>query len=213
MPAISSAAVSRLVTYLRVVGQLESAGITTTSSERLAAGAQVSPNQVRKDLTLFGRFGTRGAGYTVKTLREELHRILGLTRAWHVAIVGMGRLGQAIADYPNFDQYAFIVRAYFDTDEDKIGTVISGIEIEHPDELPRLAKERRIDIGFITVPQSAAQDAAEALVGAGVTGILNFAPTVIDVPEGVHVEPVDFLAGLKRLAFYIQEPQLKEERA
>lgn len=213
MAAIPSATVSRLVTYLRILSQLEEMEVLKTSSDHLAEGAQVSPYQVRKDLAYFGRFGTRGAGYTVATLRRELRRILGLTREWHVAIVGMGRLGQAIADYPNFDQYDFSVRAYFDTDDNKIGAVISGIEVEHPRELARLVVEREIDIGFITVPQEAAQDAADALVAAGVKGILNFAPTVINAPDEVHVEPVDFLAGLKRLAFYIQKPQLKEELA
>lgn len=204
MASIPSATVGRLVTYLRILGQLEDAGIMQTSSGDLAREAQVSAFQVRKDLTRFGSFGKRGAGYTVATLRRELRGILGLTRAWRVAIVGMGRLGQAIADYPNFDQYDFSVQAFFDTDERKVGTSISGIEVSHPDEMARIVAERQIDIGFITVPQEAAQSAADALVAAGVKGILNFAPTVINVPSGVRVEPVDFLAGLKRLSFYMK---------
>jgi redox-sensing transcriptional repressor len=213
MPGIPSATISRLVTYLRILGQLEEAQVQQTSSGYLAKEAQVSAFQVRKDLTKFGSFGKRGTGYTVATLRRELRRILGLTRAWHVAIVGMGRLGQAIADYPNFDQYDFSVRAFFDTDEQKVGTAISGIEIAHPREMPKIVAERQIDIGFITVPQEAAQAAANDLIAAGIKGILNFAPTVINVPAGVHVEPVDFMAGLKRLSFYIKKPELEEETA
>ena len=207
MASISSATVGRLVTYLRILGQLEDAGVQQTSSGDLAREAQVSAFQVRKDLTRFGNFGKRGAGYTVATLRRELRGILGLTRAWRVAIVGMGRLGQAIADYPNFDQYDFSVRAFFDTDERKVGTLISTIEVSHSDEMARIVAERQIDIGFITVPQESAQSAADALVGAGVKGILNFAPTVINVPPDVRVEPVDFLAGLKRLSFHMKPQQ------
>lgn len=205
MPSIPSAAVGRLVTYLRILGQMEEAEVQQTTSSDLAREAQVSAFQVRKDLTRFNKsFGKRGSGYNVATLRREVRAILGLTRAWHVAIVGMGRLGQAIADYPNFDQYDFSVKAFFDVDERKVGKVISGIEVAHPDEMPRVVAEQAIDIGFITVPQESAQDAADALVAAGVKGILNFAPTVINVPGDVRVEAVDFLAGLKRLAFYMK---------
>lgn len=213
MSTIPTATISRLVTYLRILTQLEEQGIKKTSSDHLAEEAQVSAFQVRKDLAYFGRFGTRGAGYTVPTLKRELRRILGLTRPWNVVIVGMGRLGQALADYPNFEGYDFMLKAFVDIDPAKVGTRHGELEVLHPDELPRIVKEKGIDIGFITVPQTAAQDAADRLAAAGVRGILNFAPTVINVPKEVHVEPVDFLAGLKRLSFYIQNPQLKEELA
>jgi redox-sensing transcriptional repressor len=211
MSTIPTATISRLVTYLRILSDLEAHGIKNTSSEQLAEEAQVSAFQVRKDLAYFGRFGTRGAGYTVPTLRRELRRILGLTRAWNVAIVGMGRLGQAIAHYPNFDQYDFILKAFFDIRTDIIGQEFAKVKVHSMDNLASVIKEKGIDIGFITVPQSAAQDAADALVQAGIKGILNFAPTVINVPRDVHIEPVDFLAGLKRLSFYIINPHLKEE--
>ncbi|CAN5751940.1 redox-sensing transcriptional repressor Rex [soil metagenome] len=213
MSTIPTATISRLVTYLRILTDMETQGIKNTSSEQLADEAQVSAFQVRKDLAYFGRFGTRGAGYTVPTLRRELRRILGLTRAWNVAIVGMGRLGEAIAHYPNFNQYDFSLKACFDVDPARIGREVAGLEVYHTDELARIVKEKGVDIGFLTVPQDAAQNAADALVAAGVRGILNFAPRVINVPSDVHVEPVDFLAGLKRLSFYIVNPQLKEELA
>jgi redox-sensing transcriptional repressor len=211
MSTIPTATISRLVTYLRVLSELEARGIKNTSSEQLADEAQVSAFQVRKDLAYFGRFGTRGAGYTVPTLRRELRRILGLTRAWNVAIIGMGRLGQAIAHYPNFDQYDFILKACFDIRPEIIGQDMAGMKVQAMKDLAQTVKEKGIDIGFITVPQEAAQDAADALVQAGIRGILNFAPTVINVPKDIHVEPVDFLAGLKRLSFYIINPHLKEE--
>ena len=208
---VPTATISRLVTYLRTLTQLEQRGVSTTSSEDLAKEAQVSAFQIRKDLAYFGRFGTRGEGYTVPTLRREIERILGLTRQWRVAIVGMGRLGEAIANYPNFRDYHFELKVLVDVDRAKVGQRVAGLEIRHPSELSRLVLEQGIDIGFITVPPQAAQDAANALVEAGIKGILNFAPTVIEVPREVHVEPVDFLAGLKRLSFYIVNPQLKEE--
>lgn len=213
MGHIPTATVSRLVTYLRIVTSLEEEGVGRTSSDHLAKEAQVSAFQVRKDLAYFGRFGTRGAGYTVPTLREELRRILGLTRPWNVAILGMGRLGAALADYPNFDEFDFQLRAAFDVDPDKIGRQVAGITVRHPDELPAVARAEGIDLAFVTVPPHAAQDAADRLVDAGITGILNFAPAVLNVPENVRVEPVDFLASLKRLAFYIKEPRVEEETA
>ena len=213
MSSVPTATVSRLVTYLRILAKLEAQGIKKTSSEHLADEAQVSAFQVRKDLAYFGRFGTRGAGYTVPTLRRELRRILGLTRPWSAAIVGVGRLGEAILNYPNFGDYDFSVKGVFDIDPDKVGQEIAGVKISHVDDLPKVVREKGIDIGLITVPQTAAQDAADALVRAGVRGILNFAPTILEVPKEVHVEPVDFMAGLKRLSFYILNPQLREELA
>ena len=213
MSTIPTATISRLVTYLRILTTLENQGVKNTSSDQLAEEAHVSAFQVRKDLAYFGRFGTRGAGYTVPTLRRELRRILGLNRPWNVAIIGMGRLGQAIADYPHFDQYDYMLKACFDNNPQTIGQEVGGMRIQSMDSLPQMVIEKGIDIGFLTVPQAAAQNAADALVSAGIKGILNFAPVVINVPKDVHVEPVDFLAGLKRVSFYIINPGLKEELA
>ncbi|MDZ7702961.1 MAG: redox-sensing transcriptional repressor Rex [Trueperaceae bacterium] len=212
---VPSATISRLVIYLRILTQLEEQDVSTSSSELLAEQAQVSAFQVRKDLAYFGRFGTRGKGYQVFTLRRELSRTLGLTRPWSTAIVGLGRLGQAIAHYPHFNDqdFNFNLKAGFDIDDEIVGTTVAGLEILHIDRLPDVVKAKGIDIGFITVPTESAQDAANALVEAGVKGILNFAPTILDVPKEVHVEAVDFLAGLKRLSFYIQNPQHREEIA
>ena len=204
MSTIPTATISRLVTYLRILTDLDFSGVKKTSSDHLAEEAQVSAFQVRKDLAYFGRFGTRGTGYLVPMLRREVRRILGLTRPWNVVIVGMGRLGQAIADYPNFYQYDFSLCGFFDIDPEKAGDQVRDEEIMHPRDMPRIVKERDIDIGFLTVPQGAAQQAADQIVAAGIGGILNFAPSVINVPEEVHVESVDFMAGLMRLSFYRQ---------
>lgn len=213
------ATISRLVTYLRILGQLESVGVKKTSSDHLADHLPENEKtkgkkafQVRKDLAYFGRFGTRGAGYSVPTLRRELSRILGLTRPWNVAIVGMGHLGHALAGYSSFGQYdfSFSLKAFFDQDPAKVGRKVLDTEIRHPRELPRVVSEKGIDIGFVTVPHAAAQKVADQLVAAGIKGILNFAPTLLNVPKEIQIEHVDFLVGLKRLSFYIQNPHLKE---
>ncbi len=205
MSSIPSATVGRLVTYLRILTDLESAGVRSTSSEDLATSAHVSAFQVRKDLAYFGRFGTRGAGYTVATLRRELRRILGLTRPWHVAIVGMGRLGQALAEYPNFDRKEFLLDAAFDLDPTIVGRSFGGLTVEPVVDLDRVVAGRGIDLAFLTVPSSAAQAAVDALVAAGVRGILNFAPTVVAAPDHVRVERVDLSAGLQRLTYYLHD--------
>ena len=206
---VPSAAISRLVTYLRILEELEAKGVHRTSSEQLAEEAQVTAFQVRKDLSYFGSYGTRGVGYTVPVLKRELRHILGLNRKWGLAIVGMGRLGSALADYPGFGE-SFELRGFFDVDPEKIGRRVRDGVVEPVDLLPQRVPGR-IEIALLTVPREAAQEAADRLVAAGIKGILNFAPTVLEVPKGVAVENVDFLAGLARLSFAILNPKWREE--
>jgi len=221
---IPTAAISRLVTYLRILEQLELQDVSRTSSTDLAERAGVTAFQVRKDLAYFGRFGTRGMGYTVPILKRELVRVLGLNRTWNVVIVGVGRLGQAIANYPGASDYQFQYVGLFDVNPDLVGTQVRGLSVQHLDALPAFTQAQPVDMGFLAVPPDRAQDAAQSLADAGVKGILNFAPTVIqprtierpgfsdlgDEWRGVIVENVDFLAGMKRLAFYILNPHLKD---
>jgi redox-sensing transcriptional repressor len=206
---VPSAAISRLITYLRILEELEAEGIHRTSSEQLAEEAQVTAFQVRKDLSYFGSYGTRGVGYTVPVLKRELRHILGLNRRWGLAIVGMGRLGSALADYPGFGE-TFELRGFFDVDPEKIGKPVGRGVIEPMEALPQRVPGR-IEIALLTVPREAAQEAADQLVRAGIKGILNFAPVVLEVPKEVAVENVDFLAGLTRLAFFILNPKWGEE--
>ncbi|MBZ9753126.1 redox-sensing transcriptional repressor Rex [Deinococcus sp. HMF7604] len=227
MAEIPTAAISRLVTYLRILESLELQDVSRTSSNDLAERAGVTAFQVRKDLAYFGRFGTRGMGYTVPILKRELVRVLGLNRSWNVVIVGMGRLGQAIANYPGASDYQFQYVGLFDVHPDLVGQQVRGLKVDHIDTLSEFTRLNAVDMGFLAVPPERAQDAAQALADAGVKGILNFAPTVIqpraaeragqqeisDEWRGVIVENVDFLAGMKRLAFYILNPHLKDAPA
>ena len=201
---IPSVTISRLVGYLRVLTNLEQSGVDYVTSEELGAAARVSAHQVRKDLVHAEASGTRGRGYTVAILRRELSSLLGLTRDWNGAIIGMGRLGQALVDYPYFNNYNFRLSCGFDTDPAKVGQRFGDLQVYGMNELEQRVPELQLDIAFLTVPVGVAQDAAEALVQAGIRGILNFTPTVLQVPEEVRVEPIDFVAGLKRLAYYLQ---------
>lgn len=207
---IPSAAISRLVTYLRILDELESVGVLRTSSDYLAQEAQVTAFQVRKDLSYFGSYGTRGVGYTVPVLRRELRYVLGLHRRWNLAIVGMGRIGQALAHYPGLAG-TFELMGLFDTDPQKLGQPLGSLTIQPVDELAASVASRRIEVGLIAVPADNAQEVANQMVEAGLRGILNFAPVVLDVPREVVVENVDFLAGLTRLSFFLLNPRLHEE--
>jgi len=213
------------VTYLRILESLEAQDQTRTSSSDLAERAQVTAFQVRKDLSYFGRFGTRGMGYTVPLLKRELMRVLGLNRTWSVVIMGVGRLGQAIANYPGASDYQFSYVGLFDVASSIIGQEIRGLRVRHADDLGEFTRSTPVDLGFLAVPPEHAQAAAETLVAAGIRGILNFAPTIVQPrmvgagqPEGaepaeewrnVTIENVDFLAGMKRLAFYTLNPSLR----
>ncbi len=164
----------------------------------------VSAFQIRKDLAYFGTFGTRGSGYDVRVVHDRLRDILGLTDVYNVAIIGMGRLGQAITDYPTFGEYGFKISAMFDRDPARIGQRFAGVTVSDSLEMARQVAERNIEMALVTVPAGAAQAVAEQVVAAGITAILNFAPVVLHVPDGVFVENVDFLAGLKRLSYHLR---------
>jgi redox-sensing transcriptional repressor len=201
---IPEATVARLPLYLRSLLEGQHAGLTTISSERLAELAGVNAAKVRKDLSYLGSYGTRGVGYDVEYLLFQMSRELGLTQDWAVAIVGVGNLGQALANYAAFGDRGFPIVALFDADQRVVGTNVHGIEVRHIDELPVVAAEHRIAIGIIATPASAAQDVADLLVNAGVSSILNFAPTVISVPEDVSLRKVDLAVELQILSFYQQ---------
>jgi redox-sensing transcriptional repressor len=196
--------VARLPVYLRVLGELAAQQIQTVSSERLAEAAGVNPPKVRKDLSYLGSYGTRGVGYDVEYLVYQISRELGLTQDWPVAIVGMGNLGAALAGYKGFPKRGFRIDALFDKDAGRVGQVVEGIAVEHVDDLESSLKEKGISIAIIATPAQAAQETAERLVAAGVRSILNFAPTVLTVPDKIHLRQVDLSVELQILAFYEQ---------
>ena len=201
---IPDATVSRLPVYLRILGEQGDAGVDSISSERLAELAGVNAAKVRKDLSYLGSYGTRGVGYEVGYLVFQIRRELGLTHDWPVVIVGAGNLGQALAGFGGFGERGFPVAGVVDIDPSKIGTVLGGVRVRHIDELNQLVQTKRVNIGVITTPPAAAQDAADRLVKAGVTSILNFAPVVLTVPRSVEVRKVDLALELQILSYHEQ---------
>lgn len=199
---IPDATVARLPVYLRCLSMR--AGTGTCSSEDLARTAGVNAAQVRKDLSFLGAHGTRGVGYDVDALREEIRGALGLTHDFPVVIVGAGNLGRALANYRGFGEWGFSIAAILDADARKIGSTISGTLVEPMSDLETLVSERDIEIGIIATPHDQAQSVAERFVAAGIGSILNFAPTVINV-DLAEVRVVDLSSELQILAYHLQE--------
>lgn len=201
---IPEATVARLPVYLRVLNDLVDGGMSHTSSEQLAELAGVNAAKVRKDLSYLGSYGTRGVGYDSTYLVFQIERELGLNHEWAVVIVGAGNLGQALSGYGGFGQKGFPVAGIVDVDPGKIGSVIGGVRVRHIDDLPQVVASRQVSIGVVATPGSSAQDAADRLVRAGVTSILNFAPVVLAVPQGVTVREVDLAVELQILSYHEQ---------
>ncbi len=201
---IPDATVARLPVYLRCLVEVAEAKTVTISSERLAEMAGVNAAKVRKDLSYLGSYGTRGVGYEVEYLLFHINRVLGLTQDWPVVIVGVGNLGHALANYRGFSARGFRIAALVDADRSKVGERVAGLIVRSLDDLPAIAAEEQVAIGIIATPASAAQDVADRLVAAGVTSILNFAPTVLSVPESVSLRKVDLSIELQILSFYQQ---------
>ena len=205
---IPEATVARLPVYLRTLLEVQAEAMTTISSERLAELAGVNAAKVRKDLSYLGSYGTRGVGYDVDHLLVQMSRELGLTRDWPVAIVGVGNLGAALANYGGFGDRGFPVAALVDADPAKVGTMLGDHKIRHLDDLPALVEELGISIGIIATPAVGAQEVADLLVAAGVTSILNFAPAVVTVPDHAQLRKVDLALELQVLSFYGQRESI-----
>ena len=201
---IPEATVARLPVYLRALIGLAEQEIATCSSEELAAAAGVNSAKLRKDLSHLGSYGTRGVGYDVEYLRYQIAREIGLTQDWPVVVVGIGNLGHALANYSGFRSRGFKVVGLLDADTDRHGEVVAGIEVRPFDDLEALVAEHRVSIGVVATPAHAAQAVADRMVEAGITSILNFAPTVLSVPDGVDVRKVDLSSELQILAYHLQ---------
>jgi redox-sensing transcriptional repressor len=201
---IPEATVARLPIYLRVLTSLADTGVGTVSSDGVATAAGVGSAKLRKDLSHLGSYGTRGVGYDVEYLVYQISRALGLTQSYRVAIIGVGNLGHALANYAGFATRGFQIAALIDADPARVGVEIAGIEIRHLEDLEVVVKEHEISIGVIATPAAAAQDVCDRLVACGVTSVLNFAPAVLAVPDSVDVRKVDLSIELQILAFHEQ---------
>ena len=201
--AIPFPTVKRLSLYLREVDRLQARGDTRVSSRQLGKSLGLTDTQIRKDLSLFGQFGQAGIGYLLTPLGERLREILGKDRIWRTAVVGVGRLGQAIISYGPFAREGFQITAVFDADPGLVGKTVEGQEILPMSKLEETIHDRQILLGIVSVPQEAAQAVADRLVDAGVLGLLNFAPTRLDVADRASVASVDFSSRLERLAFQV----------
>jgi len=187
--------------YLRVLEALADGGSATVSSDLLGELSGTSAAIVRKDLSCLGSLGTRGAGYDIAALHSRLAEILGADRAWPVAIVGMGNLGHALANYPGLRGPTFPLAALFDVDPAKVGRAVAGVAVSHLDELERVASKEKVAVGIVTTPAAAAEEVANRLVAAGIRSILNFAPVRLTPRPGVIVRDVDVGMELFVLSF------------
>jgi redox-sensing transcriptional repressor len=201
-PDLPEATIARLPEYLRALHHLAESGHETVSSEALAAAAGVNSPKLRKDLSHLGSYGTRGVGYDVHLLIGQIEHVLGLHERRAVALVGIGNLGHALAGYTGFASRGFRIAALFDADPARVGEPINGLVVRHVEDLVATVKAECIAIAVIATPAPAAQNVADRLVRAGVTSILNFAPCVLTVPDGVDVRNVDLAVELQILSFH-----------
>lgn len=199
---IPEATVTRLPLYLRVLGEAATERTMTISSDTLALRAGVNAAQVRKDLSYLGSYGTRGVGYDVDYLVRQINRQLGLDVDRRVAVIGAGNLGQALASYGGFPARGFQVVAAFDADPGKIGGSLGSTVVSPVSTMAAVLREKGVEVAIVTTPASAAQGVVDSVVEAGVTSILNFAPTTVVVPAHVALRQVDLGIELQILSFY-----------
>jgi redox-sensing transcriptional repressor len=200
---ISESTIHRLSIYYRALSALEGEGYHTVSSKDLAQREKLTPAQVRKDLSFFGSFGTRGLGYPTKELKARIASIMGMDRTWNVGLIGAGNIGSALVSYKEFQKQGFNIRAIFDNDQRKIGSNHKGIIISDIDDLVADVKKHKLEIVVIAVPASAAQRACDLAIAAGVKAILNFAPINLKVPNDVVLRTENMAMEIEYLSFYL----------
>jgi redox-sensing transcriptional repressor len=203
-PRLSRASVGRLSLYLRHLEELLRDGLTKVSSGQLGEALGLTAAQVRKDLAYLGNLGQAGIGYPIPELIRAIRRALGVDREWAVVLVGVGNLARALLRYRGFQQRCFRFVALFDADPAKVGQRIEGLEIYAPEQIGPVVAVTGAELGMLTVPSEAAQPVADALVAAGIRGLLNFAPVVLRLPPGVSLVSVDLTVQLEQLAFLMQ---------
>ena len=195
--------VSRLPQYVRTLSQLLAEGVQIANSQQLGEKLQITPAQIRKDLSYFGRFGKQGRGYNVNHLLEELKQILGLTVTWNVAVVGVGRLGRAILNYPGFTPDGFQLVAALDDNPQVVGQDVGGLTVQPVSDLAEVINRYNVSIAIVAVPIAYTQAVVDRLVDCGVKAILNYAPIMPQVPEGINVRSIDPLLSLQSMTYYL----------
>ena len=203
MIKVSDSTVGRLSMYYRSLLEFEKKGYKIVSSKDLARTEKLTPAQVRKDLSFFGSFGTRGLGYPARELKEKIAKILGLGRSWNVALVGVGNVGSALVSYKEFQKQGFNIKVLFDNDLRKINKSHKGITVSDVKDLAEGLGKKKIDIVILAVPAQSVQEVADRVVSAGVKSILNFAPVQIKVPDDVVLRSVNMAMELEHLSFYL----------
>ena len=205
----SESTIHRLSLYYRALNQLEKENYETISSEELAKREKLTPAQVRKDLSFFGSFGTRGLGYPVGDLRNKIAEILGINRSWDVALVGVGNIGSSLVSYKEFQKQGFKIKKLFDNDQRKIGSNHKGIVVSDIRDLVKELSNSTIEIVIIAVPAAMAQSVADDVVKAGIKAILNFAPINLKVPDDVHLRSENMSMELEFLSFSLSNNPTK----
>jgi redox-sensing transcriptional repressor len=201
---LSRASVVRLSLYLRRLKQLHQDGAATVSSGQLGEPLSITDTQVRKDLAALGSFGQPGIGYPTQELIAVIRRTLGIDRSWAVVLAGVGNLARALLRYRGFQEQGFHIVALLDSDPQKVGQEIDGLEVKPLSEAAEVIRSTGAELGLLTVPAEAAQEVADVLVAAGVRGLLNFAPAVLRLPPKVSLVSVDLTVQLEQLAFLVQ---------
>ena len=196
--------IDRLPLYVRALALLATNGQEIISSKELGEELGVTPAQIRKDLSYFGRFGKQGSGYNVAQLLDELREVLGLTQRWSMALLGVGRLGRAILSYGGFGSQQLHIAKAFDSDPAVIGTEIGGVVVEDVKNVAASLKAMPVEIAIVAVPPSAAQPVIDELVTAGARAILNYAPIAVRVPPGVRCRNVDPVVYLHAMTYYLK---------
>ena len=195
--------VERLPQYLRALAHLEGSGLDVISSQQLGELLQVTPAQIRKDLSYFGRFGKQGRGYSISHLLERLRNILALDKTWNVAVIGVGRLGRSIISYPGFQPEGFRVVCAFDTDPAVVGQETGGLTVHNFIGFKEIAARENVKIAIVAVPASVTQEVIDDLVAAGVKAILNYAPKSAITPPDVRIRNVDPVVSLQSMTYYL----------
>ena len=202
-PNVPEVVILRLPQYLRELTRLLSEGTDVASSQQLGNHLQMTPAQIRKDLSYFGRFGKQGRGYKIPYLIKELRQILRLNQEWAAALVGVGRLGRAIIEYPGFSPQGFRVTAAFDSNSRQVGTTLGQVKVQPMSKMAEVIRESGIRIGIVAVPAEQTQTVVDKMVDCGIDAILNYAPVSCHVPRGTKIRNIDPVLAIQSMTYYL----------